>query len=434
MNISPPVTLKKRNSFRIWAILFFLVISLTSPARGKEDFLSSFSGSVRGGYWSGSRSLDDQEDLKTASFWLKTTPKIGSLASAHLEGWVINQDLLGTNETKGMLREGFVDFAAGPADFRLGKQIIVWGRADQINPTDNLSPRDYTLLFPDENEQRFGSLGLKASTVVSALSIQGFWLPYFKPNVMPYVQPAPPLVLHEEEPENANGQWGLKIETTGNLGDGSISYYEGYDLNPGLALQTIYIASNQPPLLIAELSHHWIRTFGMDGAVTVGRFGIRGEAAYTLTENPDGSNPFIKPPFFFVVLGGDRTFLEYLNINLQYIFKKVSKYHDPKNNPDPLTRAIAIQEALFNNQVDEISQGISMRVSNKWLNETLEAELAGIYMFIRHDYILRPKLTYALTDSWKILVAADFFEGPDDSYFGYLRKNSTGYTEFSYHF
>jgi hypothetical protein len=426
--------LKKRNSFSFCAILFFLVIPFTSPVSGEEVFLSSFSGSIRGGYWSNSRSLDDQEDLKTASFWLKTTPKIASLASAHLEAWIINQELFGRNETKGMLREGFVDLTAGPVDFRLGKQIIVWGRADQINPTDNLSPRDYTLLFPDDNEQRFGSLGLRASTVISTLSIQGFWLPYFKPNLLPIVQPAPPLTLHEEEPENAYGQWGLKFEMTRSVGDGSISYYDGFDLNPDFALQTIFIASNQLPLLNVVLSHHRIRTFGMDGAVTVGRFGIRGEAAYTLTENSGDWKPFIKSPFFFVVLGGDRTFLEYFNVNLQYILREVSNYHDPENIPDPLTRSIAIQEALFNNQLDQISQGVSLRVCDKWLNETLEAELAGIYIFTRHDYLLRPKITYALTDSWKLLVAADFFRGSDVTYFGYLRNNSTSYTELSYHF
>ncbi len=426
--------MKKRNKIRFWAILLFLVISLSSPVRGEERLLSSFSGSIRGGDWSGSRSLDDREDLKTASIWLKTTPKVASLGSAHLEGWILNQDLFRGNETKSMLREGYVDLTAGPVDFRLGKQIIVWGRADQINPTDNLSPRDFTLLFPEENDQRFGSLGLKASTLISNLSIQGFWLPYFKPNLLPILQPAPPLTLHEEEPENAYGQWGLKIETTGGIGDGSISYYDGFDLNPDVSVQTLFYASNQPPLLRVILSHHRIRTFGMDGAATVGRFGLRGEAAYTLTENPDGSSPFIKSPFLFVVLGGERTFLEYLNINLQYIFREVSNYHDPENISDPLTRTIAIQEALLGNQLDQISQGASMRVSDKWFNETLEAELAGIYMFTRHDYLLRPKITYALTDSWKVLVAADFFRGPDDSFFGYLRNNSAGYTELSYHF
>jgi hypothetical protein len=68
------------------------------------------------------------------------------------------------------------------------------------------------------------------------------------------------------------------------------------------------------------------------------------------------------------------------------------------------------------------------------MNETLEAECAVIYMFTRHDYLIRPKASYAITDNWKVLAAADIFRGPAESYFGYLADNSTAVLELSYHF
>ncbi|MBI3593708.1 MAG: hypothetical protein HY200_01995 [Nitrospirae bacterium] len=434
MSSLPSGILKKRTRrwFRWVPLILFILYSF--QARGEEVPPFPVTGSAQGGYWTGSRSLDDREDLKTASLWIKTAPAIGSLAKGHFEGWIINSDLFQGNETMSMLREGYIDLAAGPFDFRIGKQIIVWGRADQVNPTDHLSPRDYTLLFPDENDQRFGSIGLKGSTNIGAYYVQGYWIPFFKPNHLPLPQSSAQLTFREQEPDNAVGQWGVKVESTGRNWDGSISYYDGFDLDPDLSLDSLSVLSIQPPPLNILLSHHRIQTFGIDGAAAVERFGLRGEAAYTLTENSDSSNPFIKSPFLFFVLGGERTFLDYLNINLQFIFREVLDYQDPGGIADPIARSVATEEALFNNQLDRISEGASIRVSNKWFNETLEAELAGIGTWTRHDTLIRPKATYAITDQWKIVVAADIYRGPDDSFFGSLSKNTASYTEISYHF
>jgi hypothetical protein len=434
MNSLQSAILKKRSNLSLRWILLLIVLFLPLRARAEESPLNFISGSIKGGYWTGSRELDDRKDLKTVSFWLKGISPIGSNGKAHLEGWIINQDFFRGNETKSLLREGYFDLTEGPVDFRIGKQIIAWGRADQINPTDHLSPRDYTLLFPDENDQRFGSIALKSSTEVGTSFVHGFWIPFFKPNHIPIQQPPTPLGLREEEPNNAFGQWGVKMESIGGNWDGSVSYYDGFDLDPDIGLESQFVALNQPPLLNVLLSHHRIQNFGIDGATAIGRFGLRGEAAFTMTENSEGSDPFIKSPFFFLVIGGERTFLDYLNINLQFTFRNIINYHDPGDIADPLTRSIATEQALFNNQLDRISEGGSIRVGNKWYNETLEAEIAGIGTWTRHDSLLRPKITYAMTDRWKIILAADIYGGPEDSFFGNLSKNNAGYLEVSSHF
>ncbi len=46
------------------------------------------------------------------------------------------------------LREAYVNAYVGPLDVRLGEQIIVWGRADGINPTNNLTPQDRRVRSP----------------------------------------------------------------------------------------------------------------------------------------------------------------------------------------------------------------------------------------------------------------------------------------------
>lgn len=404
----------------------------TPPLFAEEaaDFFTpgTVTGSFHGGYWSGSQNLDDQKDLGSASLWLKAVPKAGDV-TLHAEGWVINQGVFKTNDTKSVLREGYVDWSAGPVDIRIGRQIMVWGRADQVNPTDNLTPRDYTLLFTDDNDQRIGATALKASTYFNDISLQAVWIPYFKSNTLPIAPLPPPFNLVLTEPDSALGQWGVKIEKTGGAFDGSISYYDGIDLNPDAGLNLSAF-----PTVNLTLSHHRIQVVGADFATTLGRYGLRGEAAYTSTEDRDGTDPYVKNPFFFMVLGGDRTFYEYLNINLQYIFRRVDQYSDPMNIQNPQIQPVAVEEALLSNQLDQTSHGMSYRIGDKWLNETLEAEVAGIYMFTRHDYMVRPKIAYAFTDHVKGQIAAEIFRGSDLSFFGYLWGNSKVFTELSYFF
>ena len=142
----------------------------------------------------------------------------------------------------------------------------------------------------------------------------------------------------------------------------------------------------------------------------------------------------MKQPFFFMVVGGDRTFLEYLNVNVQYLFRYVVHHRSPVNLADPVQRSVAIEQAVVANQLDRAQHGASLRVSHKWLNETLEAEVGGIVTFTRLDFVVRPKITYAVTDRWKVVVGGDLFEGQRRSFFGRLRENSTAYAEIRWSF
>lgn len=95
---------------------------------------------------------------------------------------------------------------------------------------------------------------------------------------------------------------------------------------------------------------------------------------------------------------------------------------------------MAIQQAVVTNQLDRVQHGTSLRISHKWLNETLEGELAGVYSFNRHDYAVRPKVTYAFTDRWRGTIGADLFRGSEDTFYGRLKDNSTAYAELRWSF
>ena len=83
------------------------------------------------------------------------------------------------------LVEGWVRLAAGNLEIKAGRQIVVWGRADRLNPTDNISSRDYTLLVASDDEQRRGAAMVQTRLGLGPYTLDAYWLPEFRPNRFP---------------------------------------------------------------------------------------------------------------------------------------------------------------------------------------------------------------------------------------------------------
>jgi hypothetical protein len=380
-------------------------------------------GSVRAGYFSSSRMLDGRNDLGTGSVWLKATQNIGEDASLIAKGWARNDGFYGSSKK---LQEGYLNFSSGNMDYRVGRQIIVWGRADRLNPTDNLTPRNFTLLTPEEDDQRIGSFAAKATYHLHENSLTGIWLPGTDSHIFPIT--ATPGAFFTQHTPRAN-RVALKFDRSGGDVEWSASYYSGMDLTPDIAIGATTVSGTN---LIFD--HNRIRVLGMDAATVIGRYGLRAEAAYTWTANTGANDFLVKKPFLYIVMGGDRTFFDYLNVNMQYYFRHVTNYSDPQAITDPLLRTIGIQATALWNQFSRSQHGISARISNKWLNETLEGEIATVASFGRSNYFVRPKLIYAFTDNVKGSLGLDLYRGESNTFFGRLRDNSLLFSEIKYGF
>ncbi len=386
-----------------------------------------FSGSARGGYWSSSRALDDEKNLGAGALWLKWTHKLPQGVGLYAEGWARSDTIIKGTDKKYLVREAYLDYALGDWDFRLGRQIIAWGRADRINPTDNLTPHNFKLLVPEDDDNRFGALAARVRYSFGDYSVTGIWLPDFRANVLPFPKLAD--VSYVEDTPGSQRSFATKFERSGKDLDWSLSYYDGFDLNPDIS-----IASTGPGGVKLLLSHHRYQVLGADMATALGRYGLRAELAYARTQDRAGDDPFVKNPFFWGVIGGERTFLSYLNVNVQYFVRYVTKYEDPNAVSNPLLQPVALTQAIISNQRDRTQHGVTFRISNKWLNETIEVELAGMWDWTRHGYFLRPKAIYAINDKWKATAGADYYAGPDDSFFGRLKANKGVFAELSYGF
>lgn len=382
-------------------------------------------GSVRAGYFSSPPDFDRSKDAVASSLWLKAQGKIHERLSYLAAGWMGDSDIKTTGNERGRLREGYFGLRQENWDARLGKQIIIWGRADRFNPTDNLTPRDYTMIAPEETDQREGVMAAEITRRTAEVGLTAIWLdPHLRPNRLPLSAPSG---VRFEEPDTYGNQGALRIDHSGGDIDWSLSYFNGLDLNPGFAVD---------PALpeVVRLTHTRIRVLGMDAATVTGRYGFRAEAAYTWTSNRNADDWLRKKDFFYAVVGAERTFFDNLNVNIQIYARHVTGYRPVDEITDPGFRALAVQAAVSWNQLEQHQYGFTFRIADRWLHETLEGELAGLYSLTRNEYVFRPRLTYSFTDAIKGTMGIDLYRGAPDTFFGQFRSLSSAFVEVRYGF
>ena len=388
-----------------------------------------FSGSFRFGYWSSTRNLDDEQPIGSAMLWVKANHQFSSRFSYFAEGWLESQGPIDKGGSRGEGREAYIELKTDRFELRAGRQIFAWGRADAINPTANLSGEDLTLLTPEIEDRKRGTTAIRGRYFLHSFSITGIWLPEFRPVRFPLPGPPTGLTYLQDYRSWPADQFAFRVEQTGSAVDWSVNYFDGFDLLPDL---TTTKASND--LEVVHLSHHRVRVIGGDMAKNIAHYGLRAEAAYTSTEDSSHRDPFIKNPYVFAVFGGDRTYRGELNVNLQYLVRFVMDYRPPPNGGDAQLDLLAQQQAVISDQAEHVEHGLSARISDKWLHETLEGELAAVTYFSPKGILIRPRVAYSLTDHWKLVIGGELYRGNQRSVFGLLRQNSVTYFETRYSF
>ena len=403
--------------------------SLETPAPWRQRIQAirdktGIGGHARVDYYSASKRLDDNHSLPGLTFQPKAAPKFGNWGDAKIEGRLTDQDLADRREPQqARLLEAYTNFYFKSFDVRIGKQNIPWGRADALNPTDNLTPKDFTVLSArDEDDRRTGTAAVKANYYRGPYTLSVVWLPLFNPSTIPLTAPQGFLITEEKRNRGRSADQGFaaKLDHTGGDLDWSVSYYYGLDVLPvGMPVTPTQ----------SVLVHNRIHVIGLDFAKPIGRYGLRGEAAYVQTQNPDGKDFFIKNPYFMAVMGVDRDITDDLNVNIQAYHRYIVSFNDPFAIEDPVARSVAVLSDTFNQQLDRIQGGFTGRIKATWLNKTLEGELLGMLNLPRQDFFLRPSLAYAVTDVWKAFVGWDIFNGRRDSFFGRLQPTSAFFVE-----
>jgi len=364
-----------------------------------------FSGDVRLNYYQASKDLAARDDdvgvTAEAEIQSNWTDRFTSKAVVR---WHVPD--LGDTSAKAELREGYGLWRGDRLGLKIGKQIVAWGRADGVNPTDNLTPRNYRVQLPFDDDQRSGVLALKADYFVEAEKTFSLFLsPDFEPSKMPL-----PLGVQFSERHPAVGRWplGVKWDEHGERTDWSVSYFRGYKLLPEWRAG---VADG-----IVDFHYPKISVFGADTAINFGRFGWRAEFAHVTRDEPQARGSY--GGNWSLVTGFDRSFDQELNVNLQGIVQRNSRPGDVASIVNAGERNIAEANAVAFNQESRWKFGATMRIGKKWRNGTVEAELLMIEYFRPSTNYWRPMLNYAVSDSTKLTVGAELFRGPSNSFFG----------------
>ncbi|HEX3904605.1 MAG TPA: DUF1302 family protein [Polyangia bacterium] len=434
----------------------------------------TLNGYVRGDMFAGKVSGADAAELKSGygemDLTLRTRkePYGDGFAEARVRYGLQGDQTQGTVVE---LREAYVNAYLGPFDLRLGQQIIVWGRADALNPTNNLTPVDFRIRSPLEDDIRLGNAGARAFLRFAPFRLEGVWMPIYLPTELPavalpqyvsYGAPAFPVL----PPANLkNGTEGARLHLELPAFDMSISYVHGLALLPGLTMTGLSLTADvngnpnptAPPSILISRTAYEQQVLGVDFSTTLGEFGtLRGEAAYRRPYDWAGPvDHHIAYPDLQYVLGADHTFGS-LSVILQYMGRYVfdwQKQSGPAGTLDTSvlpTLSMANSAAAVTNDVNSVlakmnqilfSQTAQLQhlatLRLEWLalHETLSVSSLCLLNFTTHEWLVTPRIGYRLSDAMTAYVGAQVFHGPTDTLFGIIDAElSSGYAELRYTF
>jgi len=405
-----------------------VVLAGAAPASGQEGDQSLRAwlrprATLRSAAWSSSRTVDNRGPLFGSEVWADIAPRFSERIGLRASGWAGIGSVLGASDADAALRELYAEIGFRAAEFRLGKQIVAWGRADAVNPTDIVSPRDLTMLVTDDDDQKSGVPAIRAALTFGGTTVSALWIAGFEASTLPLgsIPSSTRIVQPSRSDEVAQGA--LRMEHAGGRVDWSVSWFSGLDLVPDAAIRAT------PTTTALELAHHRLRVLGADAATTLGRYGLRAEAALLLTDDASGRDAEIKNSTLFAVIGADRTFGSYFNVNVQYLVRYVRGFTPPGSISDPPQRETALTLARVSQQLRQTQHGGTVRLSNQWWHETLKAEVSGVFFAPPWQVLIRPRITYAVSDRWQLVAGADHADGGDGTLFRSLRKNSLAFLE-----
>lgn len=330
--------------------------------------------------------------------------------------------------TEFTVREAYVSAYLGPFDFRIGHQIVAWGRADGINPTDNITPKNMLARSPDEDDRREANFLLRTFFNAHPVKIELIWVPFFRSSVVPTnLIPFPPGInLGDPDYPDArlkNGAIAAKLNLEMAAFDFSLSYFNGHNPFAGISYS---FPDPLSPTLEIFLKSYRVNVIGADFSTTVGGFGLRGEAAYTIPYEDSRYYIHVPNPGLHYVLGVDKEFSGGFNIIFQYIGRTVFDFTPLVEPIDPLAipmYELELKNRIIASQQYKTSHSFTCRLGWNLLHETLDLEFVGLANLTTEEFLIRPRMAYDITDAFTFTLGGELYSGPADTLFDFIEDH-----------
>jgi hypothetical protein len=395
---------------------------------------------------------------------LKSEKRITGNSKFYSEVWIRNIGLPDITASSDLYNKGIVDpynleireaniqlygFLLKNLDIKLGRQLIVWGKADKINPTSNLNPLDMEDVL--DFGRRRGSDAININYYFNSdFSLQGVYIPLFQPANLPvgiFANALNPdmtlpdgmtlkgfsdtlLVPKFNLKESSIAGFRFKGYTRGI--DFALSYIRGYDGLPVTTRNTFVPADLLGGVNInSRLSFMRTHIAGADFVTDIAGIGFWGEAALFIPDEkvvmttdlsafyPSSPVPvtvdsiLVDKAYIKFIVGGDYNFSDGSYINLQYLHGFFHEKGEGNLNDYFFLR---YEKSFFNNKL-KVAPASGAFIVTDWGN------IKNTYTFA---YL--PQVTYTATPDTEITFSAAIFDGKGDNLFA----NMKGYDMFMF--
>lgn len=427
------------NCLSLWTLLALPLLS--EPAQAIEWQSSAISSAV----WSADTSKGKRQNLQLSiepEFILRFDDRIKLTSLTRLRS--ISLDALSPEKVTGHaysswskplymgdtseleLREFYLEIPRDNYYLTLGKQQVVWGKADGLKVLDIVNPQSFReFILEDFDDSRVPQWMANIETSLDEWSAQLLWIPDKSYNVLPsngalytitspQLAPQPPLGISvEQKPVKQPGSvfmdsdLGLRLSRFWKGWDLTLNYLYQYDNFP-LPYRNVITTVGGP---LVEVEQQYQRTHVLGGSFSnaIDDWVVRGEVAYFsdryyLAKDFSDSNGITKGSEVSYVFGLDWSGLENTLVSTQ-LFQSVATNRES------------------NTLRDKTSSTLSLLINRTLLNEAMELRLIWLANTNTRDGLGRLRLSYEWQDDLKTWISSDTFYGNSQGVFGQFDDN-----------
>ncbi|MDP8238060.1 MAG: hypothetical protein P9X24_03135 [Candidatus Hatepunaea meridiana] len=374
--------------------------------------------------------------IKAPNDYLSSRTRLRTEAEyeADMTSWFVSSNLEHNEIVKSRsgleLREAYMDYHSDSWEFRVGRQIIIRGKADGVQITDIISPLDMTkFLARDYDDIRMPIDALKFRILGNSLDLELVWLPLFQAAILPSddnpwaVKPDLPAdrdITYEEPlaPEKRfnNSEFGARLSFYLSGIDFAFSGFHTWNDIPVFDQFETTDAGGDTIITVTP-KHHRLTMFGLDVSKPIGDFVFRGEVGF-----------FIGRRFEPEVIA-DRLFRR------NSISSLMGLDYYPGNDWSVAAQINDQFTLSYDNRIkpDEHTLLATLNISKSFLRSTLKLSSGFYYGINLQDGFNRTSADYALTDELHLVCGVDWFDGSEGMYAQY-RDNSEFWIKCKYSF
>lgn len=331
------------------------------------------------------------------------------------------------DDAEAALREFYYENGVGDWYLTLGKQQVVWGKADGLKVLDVVNPQSFReFILEDFDVSRIALWTVNLERPIGGWDLQLLWIPERSYHALPepgatyaftsarLVPQAPVGVrVRLESPERPNrffedSDFGLRVSSFSSGWDVTLNYLYQYDNQPAFH-QRLDMGAGGAPRVDVIPRYHRTHVLGGTASRAFGDWVVRGELGYFterffLTTDPSDADGLIESAELSYVLG-----LDWSGIDETFISAQLFQSWLPERN-SAMTR-----EAL--------DTTLTFLIRRESWNDTLTAELLWLANLNDGDGLARPKVSYDVEDDVRLWLGLDLFYGGSDGLFGQFDDN-----------